>query len=107
MSVPFTASCDSKQIMDANATQTKKIYVAVGNDPQDGFKTLNWALKKWNSHPISIVILYVTQNISLDYVYTPCKFTLVTFVYIEIQFSLAYFCEEYHVLQLENFQQDL
>lgn len=54
-----------------DATRTDKIYVAVGNDAQDGFKTLNWALRKWNSHPISIVILHVTHNISKDYVYTP------------------------------------
>ncbi|KAK7307266.1 hypothetical protein VNO77_40172 [Canavalia gladiata] len=54
-----------------DAIQREKIYVAVGNDVQDGFKTLNWALKKWNSHPISIVILHVTYNISKEYVYTP------------------------------------
>ncbi|KAK7309582.1 hypothetical protein RJT34_06429 [Clitoria ternatea] len=54
-----------------DASKTEKIYVAVGNDAQDGFKTLNWALKKWNSHPISIVILHVTYNVSKDYVYTP------------------------------------
>jgi len=59
-----------------DATQTEKIYVAVGDDAQDGFNTLNWALKKWKSHPISIVILHVTHNISKDYVYTPCKFGL-------------------------------
>ncbi|KAK7407195.1 hypothetical protein VNO78_08902 [Psophocarpus tetragonolobus] len=51
--------------------RTEKIYVAVGNDAQDGYKTLNWALKKWNSHPISIVILHVTHNSSKDYVNTP------------------------------------
>ncbi|WJX61849.1 hypothetical protein P8452_46901 [Trifolium repens] len=54
-----------------DATQKEKIYVAIGDDAQDGFNTLNWALKKWNSHPISIVILHVTHNISKDYVYTP------------------------------------
>lgn len=57
-----------------DATQKEKIYVAVGNDSQDGFKTLNWALKKWNSQPISIVILHVTHNFSKDYVYTPCEY---------------------------------
>jgi hypothetical protein len=57
-----------------DATQKEKIYVAIGDDAQDGFNTLNWALKKWNSYPISIVILHVTHNISKDYVYTPCKF---------------------------------
>ncbi|KAK7252442.1 hypothetical protein RIF29_36377 [Crotalaria pallida] len=54
-----------------DSTPSEKIYVAVGNDVQDGFQTLAWALKKWNSHPISIVILHVTYNTSKDYVYTP------------------------------------
>lgn len=54
-----------------DAIQREKIYVAVGNDAQDGFNTLNWALNKWNSHPISIVILHVTHNIPNDYVHTP------------------------------------
>ncbi|QCD90717.1 Rossmann-like alpha/beta/alpha sandwich fold [Vigna unguiculata] len=54
-----------------DSIQTQKVYVAVGNDAQDGFKTLNWALKKWNSHPISVVILHVTHNTPMDYVYTP------------------------------------
>ncbi|KAM1091564.1 hypothetical protein FF1_019032 [Malus domestica] len=52
-------------------TQAEKVYVAVGNDIEDGFKTLEWTLKKWNSKPISIVILYVTHNISQEFVYTP------------------------------------
>ncbi|XP_054823196.1 putative U-box domain-containing protein 50 isoform X1 [Prosopis cineraria] len=52
-------------------TQTGKIHVAVSNDLQDGIKTLNWALSKWKSHPISIVILYVSHNTSKDHVYTP------------------------------------
>ncbi|KAE9613338.1 hypothetical protein Lal_00027757 [Lupinus albus] len=54
-----------------DTTPTQKIYVAVGNDVQDGLKTLAWALKKWNSQPVSIVILHVSYNISMDYVYTP------------------------------------
>ncbi|KAL2349012.1 hypothetical protein Fmac_003012 [Flemingia macrophylla] len=54
-----------------DAIQREKIYVAVGNDVQDGFKTLNWALKKWNSRPISIVILHVTHTCPNDYVNTP------------------------------------
>ncbi|XP_028802777.1 LOW QUALITY PROTEIN: putative U-box domain-containing protein 50 [Neltuma alba] len=56
--------------MDATA-QTGKIYVAVSNDLQDGIKTLNWALNKWKSYPISIVILYVSHNTSKDHVTTP------------------------------------
>ncbi|CAJ2636301.1 unnamed protein product [Trifolium pratense] len=54
-----------------DATQYEKIYVAVGYDVVDGFQTLDWALKKWNSHPnISIIILHVNYNTSNDYVYT-------------------------------------
>ncbi|XP_022740241.1 putative U-box domain-containing protein 50 isoform X2 [Durio zibethinus] len=52
-------------------TQEEKVYVAVGNDIQDGYKTLAWTLRKWNSQPISIVLLHVTYNISKDFVYTP------------------------------------
>ncbi|PRQ48467.1 putative transferase, protein kinase RLK-Pelle-RLCK-IXb family [Rosa chinensis] len=51
--------------------QAEKVYVAVGNDIQDGFKTLEWTLKNWNSQPISIVILHVAHDISKDFVYTP------------------------------------
>jgi len=76
-----------------DAIQTEKVYVAVGNDAQDGFKTLNWALKKWNSHPISVVILHVTHSTPMDCVYTPCKLDLfIGFVFIlciEIQLGLA------------------
>ncbi|BBH05806.1 U-box domain-containing protein kinase family protein [Prunus dulcis] len=57
--------------LTAMDTQAEKVYVALGNDIQDGFKTLQWTLKKWNSKPISIVILHVTYNISKDFVYTP------------------------------------
>ncbi|CAL5197192.1 unnamed protein product [Lathyrus oleraceus] len=54
-----------------DATQTEKIYVAVGYDVLDGFQTLDWALKKWNSHPnISIIILHVKYNPSNHHVYT-------------------------------------
>jgi hypothetical protein len=50
--------------MDMDATQIEKIYVAVGYDVLDGFQTLDWALKKWNSHTnISIIILYVKYSI--------------------------------------------
>ncbi|XWS41659.1 hypothetical protein CRYUN_Cryun17cG0101300 [Craigia yunnanensis] len=52
-------------------TQVEKIYVAVGNDIQDGCKTLAWTLRKWSSQPISIVLLHVSCNISKDIVYTP------------------------------------
>ncbi|EOX91927.1 U-box domain-containing protein kinase family protein, putative [Theobroma cacao] len=52
-------------------TQTEKVYVAVGNDIQDGFKTLAWTLRRWNSQAISIVLLHVAYNISKDFVYTP------------------------------------
>ncbi|KAF4402175.1 hypothetical protein G4B88_017687 [Cannabis sativa] len=50
---------------------TEKVYVALGNDLEDGFKTLEWTLKKWKSQPISIIILHLTFSVSKDYVYTP------------------------------------
>jgi hypothetical protein len=60
-----------------DATQIEKIYVAVGYDVLDGFQTLDWALKKWNSHPnISIIILHVKYNSSKDHVYTLRKFLI-------------------------------
>ncbi|XP_057961875.1 putative U-box domain-containing protein 50 [Malania oleifera] len=52
----------------AMAAQLRKVYVAVSDDLQEGFATLEWALKKWPSHPVSIVILH---NISKNFVYTP------------------------------------
>ncbi|KAL0721528.1 hypothetical protein Bca4012_036127 [Brassica carinata] len=54
------------------STTTEKVYIAVGNDLQEGFKTIEWALKKWNNNniPISIVLLHLC-NISQDFVYTP------------------------------------
>ncbi|EFH42934.1 kinase family protein [Arabidopsis lyrata subsp. lyrata] len=48
----------------------EKVYIAVGNDVQEGYKTIHWALKKWNNIPISIVLLHLC-NISQDFVYTP------------------------------------
>ncbi|XP_019418140.1 PREDICTED: putative U-box domain-containing protein 50 [Lupinus angustifolius] len=54
-----------------DSSPTEKIYVVVGNDVHNGLKILAWALEKWNSQPISIVILHVTYNIFMDYVYTP------------------------------------
>ncbi|KAF8081976.1 hypothetical protein N665_0854s0013 [Sinapis alba] len=55
------------------STTMEKVYIAVGNDLQEGFKTIDWALKKWNNNnniPISIVLLHLC-NISQDFVYTP------------------------------------
>ncbi|KAK8485708.1 hypothetical protein V6N13_089144 [Hibiscus sabdariffa] len=52
-------------------TQVQKVYVAVGNDIRDGYKTLAWTLRKWSPPPFSIVLLHVTNNISKDFVYTP------------------------------------
>lgn len=52
--------------------QEEKVYVALGNQLQDGIKTLQWTLRQWRFQPISIVILHVTHNVSAkDYVYTP------------------------------------
>ncbi|XP_010484349.1 PREDICTED: putative U-box domain-containing protein 50 [Camelina sativa] len=52
------------------STTIGKVYIAVGNDVQEGYKTIHWAIKKWNDIPISIVLLHLC-NISQDFVYTP------------------------------------
>ena len=58
----------------AMATKSDKIYVAIGNnDPQEGFATLEWALQKWSSHSISIVILHSKYY---KYIYTYVTFSL-------------------------------
>ncbi|KAK6150340.1 hypothetical protein DH2020_015272 [Rehmannia glutinosa] len=49
----------------------EKVYVAIGTEWYDGFSTLQWALRKWCSHNITIVILHATNSICKDYVYTP------------------------------------
>ncbi|XP_076909213.1 putative U-box domain-containing protein 50 [Bidens hawaiensis] len=46
----------------------EKVYVAIGNDVQEGFATLEWTLRKWSSSQISIVILH--EDINRDYLYT-------------------------------------
>lgn len=52
--------------------QPEKVYVAVGNNLQEGLATLEWALKKrWSSNPISIVILHANSSMSKDLVNTP------------------------------------
>lgn len=53
------------------ASRMEKVYIAVGSDLQEGFKTIDWAIKKWNNTPISIVLLHFC-NILQDFVYTPC-----------------------------------
>lgn len=55
----------------AEGSATEKVYIAVGSDIQEGFKTIDWALKKWHNTPISIVLLHFC-NILQDFVYTPC-----------------------------------
>ncbi|KAL6959500.1 hypothetical protein U1Q18_039650 [Sarracenia purpurea var. burkii] len=52
-------------------SQAEKVYVAIGTDPQDGFATLEWALRKWSSPSISIVILQAAFTTSKNYIYTP------------------------------------
>lgn len=54
-------------------SHVEKVFVALGNDLEDGLKTLDWTLKKWNSHSISIVILHLPYDSPKDFVYTPCK----------------------------------
>ncbi|KAL2521748.1 U-box domain-containing protein kinase family protein [Forsythia ovata] len=51
--------------------QPEKVYLAIGRDLYDGLSTIQWALRKWSNHSISIVILHAANNICKDYVYTP------------------------------------
>ncbi|CAN8264237.1 unnamed protein product [Cochlearia groenlandica] len=60
-----------KEEEEEEGSRMEKVYIAVGNDLQEGFKTIEWALKKWNNIPISIVLLHLCNNISQDFVYTP------------------------------------
>lgn len=53
--------------------RNNKVYVAINSDIHDGFLTLQWALKRWSPHSITIVILYASNNICKDYVITPSK----------------------------------
>ncbi|XP_042516833.1 putative U-box domain-containing protein 50 [Macadamia integrifolia] len=50
--------------------QVEKIYIAVGNDLNEGIGTLEWAIKKWSGQTISFVIVHV-DNTSRDFVNTP------------------------------------
>ncbi|XP_021728195.1 putative U-box domain-containing protein 50 isoform X1 [Chenopodium quinoa] len=52
----------------------EKIYVALSNEMQEeeGCLTLNWVIKKWGSHhPISIIILFINNSSSFEFVDTP------------------------------------
>ncbi|KAG9129179.1 hypothetical protein Leryth_006428 [Lithospermum erythrorhizon] len=51
--------------------EPQKVYVAIGSDTIDGFGALKFALKKWSSELICIVILHATNDICKDYVFTP------------------------------------
>ena len=68
----------------AEGSATEKVYIAVGSDIQEGFKTIDWALKKWHNTPISIVLLHFC-NILQDFVYTPCT---ISFFSIHTSFFL-------------------
>ncbi|KAF8404715.1 hypothetical protein HHK36_009603 [Tetracentron sinense] len=52
-------------------TQSEKVYVAVGNDSQDGFGILEWALRNWSSHSIISIVIVHFDNTSKDFVHTP------------------------------------
>ncbi|KAL9241393.1 hypothetical protein vseg_015511 [Gypsophila vaccaria] len=51
----------------------EKIYVTLGNEMQEeeARLTLDWALKKWGSQPISISILFIHSSSSNDLILTP------------------------------------
>lgn len=48
----------------------EKVYVAVGNDEQEGFNTLQWTFRHWCSQSISLVILHLDTT-SRELVSTP------------------------------------
>lgn len=52
--------------------QEMAIYVALGNDRDEGLKTLRWTLLKWKFQPISIIILHI--DMTKETVMTYCKF---------------------------------
>ncbi|CAL1377486.1 unnamed protein product [Linum trigynum] len=49
---------------------SKTVYVALGNDLQEGLKTLDWTLRKWSSSISKIVILHLAPDCSNDVVNT-------------------------------------
>lgn len=55
----------------------EKIYVAIGSDLQEGFKTLEWVLQKWSltNNPLigGIALVHVSRDISKEFVSSPCK----------------------------------
>lgn len=53
----------------------EKVYVAIGNDLEDGLGTLEWILGKWPPYLLHIVIIYSdNHNMGKDHhVLTPCK----------------------------------
>lgn len=87
--------------------QLEKVYVAVGSDLQDGFATLEWALRKWDSNSTSIVIIHATNSISKDFVYTPCKFHYSAFGFHFFRIQLGVHGFHVELLQLGSFQQVL
>lgn len=60
------------QTMDG---QVEKVYVAIGNDLEDGLGTLEWTLRKWPPYSLHIVIIYSDINNmgNNHHVLTPCK----------------------------------
>ncbi|KAL5556568.1 hypothetical protein UlMin_038804 [Ulmus minor] len=52
-------------------SREKKVCVAIGNEREEGFKTLKWAIQKWKVHPLSIIILHVRNKAAKDTVKTP------------------------------------
>ncbi|XP_060969890.1 putative U-box domain-containing protein 50 [Cannabis sativa] len=54
--------------MDSPQENNKVVYVALGNEREEGFKTLKWTLQRWRFHPLSIIILHI--NITKDIVDT-------------------------------------
>ncbi|CAN0858300.1 Putative U-box domain-containing protein 50 [Linum grandiflorum] len=52
--------------------ESRKVYVAVGNDGEEGLKTLDWTLRKWKSNISTLFILHLPlPDFSTNVVYTP------------------------------------
>ncbi|CAN1836011.1 Putative U-box domain-containing protein 50 [Linum perenne] len=56
----------------SSSSSSRKVYVAVGNDEEEGLKTLDWTLGKWKSNISTLFIIQLPlPDFSTDVVYTP------------------------------------
>lgn len=75
--------------------QVEKVYVAIGNDLEDGLGTLEWILRKWPPYSLHIVIIYSdNNNMGKDHhVITPCKlFSHASNIFHVVLLDFVYMC---------------